>query len=155
MCTLFLFFFRYFLHKYIFCFPIHKKGHVTDEKTLQTLSSNFLININHCDDILCVFHFSWISIITIAFSSFFFISPWLQTHPWSFSFPIDSGHNHCILGIFSFPIGFGHLYIFYRLLFLELWHRLFKLASLDWVLPQSICDIMTISFSGLRSLTIA
>ena len=34
---------------------------------------------------------------------------------------------------------------------LGLWKRLFKLVSLDWVPPRSICDIMTISYEILGS----
>ena len=41
-----------------------------------------------------------------------------------------------------------HLFL-HCLLNMELWHKLFKLAELDWVSPKSINDIMTISFRGL------
>ena len=32
---------------------------------------------------------------------------------------------------------------------LRLWHKLFSLAKMDWALPRSIGDMMTISFRGL------
>ena len=34
---------------------------------------------------------------------------------------------------------------------LGFWHKLFSLVKMDWILPMSICDMMTISFSGLGS----
>ena len=32
-----------------------------------------------------------------------------------------------------------------------LWYKLFRLAKMDWVPPQSICDMITLSFKGLGS----
>ena len=29
-----------------------------------------------------------------------------------------------------------------------LWHRLFQLAKMDWVIPKSISDMMSINFKG-------
>ena len=43
-----------------------------------------------------------------------------------------------------------HLFL-YCLLTLGLWHRLFRLAKLDWVPLKSICNIMTIAYKGLGS----
>ena len=34
---------------------------------------------------------------------------------------------------------------------MTLWHKLFNLVKLDWVLLRSICNMMTISFKGLGS----
>ena len=34
---------------------------------------------------------------------------------------------------------------------LGLWHRLFSLAHMDWVPSRTICDMMIISYGGLRN----
>lgn len=34
---------------------------------------------------------------------------------------------------------------------LRLWHKLFNLVHMDWVLPRSICDMIIISCRGLRN----
>ena len=55
----------------------------------------------------------------------------------------------CILYMGSGDL-INHLFL-HCLLTLGLWHKIFSLAKMDWVLPRSICDMMTISFIGLGS----
>lgn len=45
-----------------------------------------------------------------------------------------------------------HLFLHY-LMTIVLWHRLFNMVKLDWVLPKSISNMMTISFKGLESIS--
>ena len=40
----------------------------------------------------------------------------------------------------------------HQLMTLELWHKLFRVAKLDWVPPRSINDMMIISFRGLGTI---
>ena len=43
-----------------------------------------------------------------------------------------------------------HLYLHCSLT-MGLWHKLFRLAKLDWIPPRSFCDTMTMTYRGLRN----